>query len=56
MLATLPKHKGTVSLNNFRKPCWREICRNYHIYLKLMIDGALSRPFSAGSISPARLN
>ena len=50
MLATLPKHKGTVSLNNFRKPCWREICRNYHIYLKLMIDGALSRPFSGETI------
>jgi len=27
---------------------------NYHIYLKLMIDGALSRPFSAATVLPLR--
>lgn len=29
---------------------------NYHIYLKLMIDGAVSRPFSAYTLDPATLN
>jgi hypothetical protein len=26
---------------------------NYHIYLKMMIDGKISRPFSAVTIPPA---
>jgi hypothetical protein len=28
---------------------------NYHVYLKLLIDGAESRPFSAVTIPPAEL-
>ena len=28
---------------------------NYHIYLKLMIDGVVSRPFSATSLHPSTL-